>query len=216
MGKKLASNFKNMVAVLFSVTLIVAAAVGYVYSLTEAPIQEVKKNKQINAIKAVIPGEFNNDPFADMWKVGTESKEEYGYLYAAKEADSIEIYPAKLNGETVGTAVKSFTNSGFGGKITVMVGFRTDGTVYNYSVLEHAETPGLGTEMVYWFKKDGKGSIIGKDPKIKELKVSKDPEGDIDAITAATITSRAFLDAVNRAANAVAGSADSYSGATGH
>jgi electron transport complex protein RnfG len=213
MGKKLESSFKNMLLVLFIVTLGVSAAVAYVFSLTEKPIADVKRNKQIEAIKAVIPGEFNNEPSADVWKVAAESKEEYSYLYAAKQPDSLELYPAKKDGVLVGTAVKTFTNNGFCGQIWVMVGFTPNGEVYNYSVLEHKETPGLGTEMVSWFTKDGKGNIIGKNPATKALSVSKDG-GEVDAITAATISSRAFLDAVNRAASAVSGSADTYSGAT--
>ena len=56
MGKKLESNFTNMVVVLFSVTLIASAAVGYVYSLTAGPIEAAKQAKQVNAIREVIPG----------------------------------------------------------------------------------------------------------------------------------------------------------------
>ena len=201
MGKKLESNFTNMVVVLFSVTLIASAAVGYVQTLTAGPIEAAKEAKQVNAIRQVIPGEFDNDPNADVWKVQTP------------DGGELEFYPAKKNGELVGTAVKTYTNNGFGGKIWLMVGFNPDGTISNYSVLEHKETPGLGSKMDTWFVKDGKGDIIGKNPGRNGLKVSKDG-GDVDAITAATISSRAFLDAVNRASAALSGNADASSGAT--
>lgn len=201
MGKKLESNFTNMVIVLFSVTLIASAAVGYVQTLTAGPIEAAKEAKQVNAIRQVIPGEFDNDPNADVWKVQTP------------DGGELEFYPAKKNGESVGTAVKTYTNNGFGGKIWLMVGFNPDGTVSNYSVLEHKETPGLGSKMDTWFTKDGKGNIVGKNPGTNGLKVSKDG-GDIDAITAATISSRAFLDAVNRASAGLSGSADASSSAT--
>lgn len=201
MGKKLESNFINMVVVLFSVTLIASAAVGYVQTLTAGPIEAAKEAKQANAIRQVIPGEFDNDPNADVWKVQTP------------DGGELEFYPAKRNGEPVGTAVKTYTNNGFGGKIWLMVGFNPDGTVSNYSVLEHKETPGLGSKMDTWFTKDGKGNILGKNPGTDGLKVSKDG-GDVDAITAATISSRAFLDAVNRASAALSGNADASSGAT--
>lgn len=201
MGKKLESNFINMVVVLFSVTLIASAAVGYVQTLTAGPIEAAKEAKQANAIRQVIPGEFDNDPNADVWKVQTP------------DGGELEFYPAKKNGEPVGTAVKTYTNNGFGGKIWLMVGFNPDGTVSNYSVLEHKETPGLGSKMDTWFTKDGKGNILGKNPGTDGLKVSKDG-GDVDAITAATISSRAFLDAVNRASAALSGNADASSGAT--
>lgn len=188
MGKKLESNFMNMVLVLFIVTLVSSAAVGYVNTLTEGPINDAKQAKQTNAIKEVIPGGFDNDPSAEAWKIETP------------DGGVLEFFPAKKNGESVGTAVKTYTKDGFGGQIDLMVGFNPDGTIANYSVLGHKETPGLGSKMDVWFTKDGKGSIIGKTPGDKGLEVKK-KGGDVDAITAATISSHAFLDAVNRAYN---------------
>lgn len=201
MGKKLESNFINMVAVLFVITLVASAAVGYMQTLTAGPIAAAKQAKQTDAIRQVIPGEFDNDPNADVWKIQTP------------DGGELEFYPAKKNGEAVGTAVKTYTNKGFSGTVWLMVGFNPDGTIANYSVLEHKETPGLGSKMDLWFTKDGKGNIIGKKPGTEGLKVSKDG-GDVDAITAATISSRAFLDAVNRASAGLAGNSDATSGAT--
>lgn len=200
MGKKLESNFINMVVVLFAVTLIASAAVGYVYTLTAGPIAAAKQAKQVNAIRQVIPGEFDNDPSREVWKKETP------------DGGELEFYPAKKNGELIGTAVKTYTNNGFGGQVWLMVGFNPDGTIHNYSVLEHKETPGLGSKMDQWFTKDGKGNVTGKNPGTTGLKVRKDG-GDVDAITAATISSRAFLDAINRAAAGLVGS-DATSGAT--
>lgn len=199
MGKKLESNFINMVVVLFAITLIASAGVGYVYTLTEGPIQKAAQKKQQEAISKVIPGEFDNDPAAEKW-----TKEIDGGL--------LEFYPAKRNGELVGTAVKTFTNNGFGGRIEIMAGFTPSGSINDYSVLEIKETPGLGSKIDFWFRQGGKGDISGKTPGNSGLKVSKDG-GDVDAITAATISSRAFLDAINRAAAALGG-ADATSGAT--
>ncbi len=199
MSKKLESTFTNMVVVLFTVTLITSATVGYVHDLTAGEIEKAKQEKQENAIRQVIPGEFDNTPNAESWK-----KE--------KDGGTLEFYPAKSNGKLIGTAVKTYTNNGFGGQIWLMVGFYPDGTIYNYSVLEHKETPGLGSKMDLWFTKDGKGNITGKKPGTTGLKVSKDG-GDIDAITAATISSRAFLDAINRAASELEG-VEASSGAT--
>ena len=121
------------------------------------------------------------------------------------DGDSLKIYPAKKGGETVGGAVESNTQKGFGGQIKVIVGFDMKGTILNYSVLEHAETPGLGAKMQEWFRMDkGQQSILGRAVPADGLKVVKDG-GDVDAITAATISSRAFLNAVNRAYSAFAG-----------
>lgn len=188
MGKKLESSFKNMVLVLFLVTLISSAAVGVVNSFTSGLIEKVRIEKQVQAIRAVVPT-FDNDPMAEKEIVQADGGE-------------LEFYPAKEKGQLVGTAVKTFTNDGFGGKIEIMVGFNPDGSIYNYSVLSHKETPGLGSKMDAWFVKGAKGDITGKTPGAKGLQVSKDG-GEVDAITAATISSRAFLDAVNRAAKAM-------------
>ena len=97
----------------------------------------------------------------------------------------------------MGPAVESSAN-GFGGALTVLVGFDNDGNIIDYSLLSHAETPGLGSKAADWFKKGAKGDITGKNPGEVALTVSKDG-GQIDAITASTITSRAFLLAVNNA-----------------
>ena len=189
-GKK-ESTFINMVLVLFIITLVASAALGGLYELTKEPIAAAKLAKKLKAIKEVVPA-FDNNPSDDVYKVGINEK------------DSLEFYPAKMDGKLVGTAVKTFTTQGFSGYVWVMVGFKPDGTIHNYSVLEHKETPGLGTKMEPWFKQTdpakAKASIIDKNPETSKFIVSKDG-GDIDAITAATISSRAFLDAVQTAYN---------------
>ncbi|MDM8160498.1 RnfABCDGE type electron transport complex subunit G [Labilibaculum sp. K2S] len=186
MAEKKESTFINMVLVLFVITLIASAALGAVYEITKEPIAAAKLAKKLNAIKEVVP-DFNNNPSDEMYKVGLNEK------------DTLEFYPAKKDGILVGTAVKTLTTKGFGGNVWIMVGFKPDGTIHNYSVLEHTETPGLGTKMVSWFKPTEpsreKSSVVNKNPGSINFTVSKDG-GDIDAITAATISSRAFLDAI--------------------
>ena len=189
MGKKLESNFKNMVLVLFVVTLVASAAVGVVNAFTADKIAQAQQNKQVEAIRMVV-APFDNDPLSEADTVATADGE-------------LVFFPATKGGEPVGTAVKTYSNNGFSGFISIMVGFNPDGSVYNYSVLEHKETPGLGSKMGEWFIKGAKGDISGKTPGTTGLQVSKDG-GVVDAITAATISSRAFLDAVNRAAKALA------------
>lgn len=134
-------------------------------------------------------------------------------------ANGLNIYKAyKADGQFVGAAVESLSKNGFGGEIKVMVGFDAQGCITEYSVLEQKETPGLGTKMVTWFRPqtekkkslletifhyevktaEKQSSIIGKNPAVNKMTVSKDG-GEIDAITASTITSRAFLKGVNAA-----------------
>ena len=117
-------------------------------------------------------------------------------INAQKKAKQEAAKLAVLNGQE-GYAVETAVD-GFGGQFRVMVGFDKEGNILGYEILEHQETPGLGSHMVHWFKNADKPgqNIIGR--KAGELQVSKDG-GDVDAITAATITSRAFLKAINQA-----------------
>ncbi len=198
---KLPSTFRNMFLSLFIICLTVAVLLAQVNKMTAKPIAEAKALKLQNAIKEVVP-EFDNDPVAESYKMPTA------------QGDSLLVYPAKKGDEVVGFAVNSYSNNGFSGNIQIMVGFDMENKVINYSVLSHAETPGLGSKMVDWFKDETKPqqNIIGKDLSQGELIVSKDG-GQIDAITASTITTRAFLEAVNRA-YAVYKESDTISGAT--
>ncbi|MBO7456522.1 MAG: FMN-binding protein [Paludibacteraceae bacterium] len=118
-------------------------------------------------------------------------------INAQKKAKQEAAKLAVLAGHEDGTAIETAVD-GFGGTFRVMVGFDAEGNILGYEILEHQETPGLGSHMVHWFKNADKPgqNIIGR--KAGELQVSKDG-GDVDAITAATITSRAFLKAINQA-----------------
>jgi electron transport complex protein RnfG len=187
---KMQSSLKNMVLSLTLISLGASAALGFVYELTKEPIEMTLLNKKLDAIKQVVP-EFTNNPNDDMFRLPTG------------EGDSLEVYPARNGDKVVGYAVQSYTNNGFSGYISFMVGFTPDGTIYNVSVLEQKETPGLGTKMVPEGtpeKPEFKDQFMGKNPADFTLKVKKDG-GQVDAITAATISSRAFCDGVQRAYN---------------
>ena len=189
---KLKSTLPNMLLSLTGICLVAGAILAGVNAFTAGPIAVAKAAALEEAIKAVAP-EFDNKPT------------EEAYMAVTADGDSLKIYPAKKGGDTVGGAVESNTSKGFGGVVKVIVGFDLQGTILNYSVLEHAETPGLGAKMHEWFRMEkGQQSILGRTIPDGGLKVSKDG-GDVDAITAATISSRAFLDAVNRAYSAFAG-----------
>ena len=199
---KLTSTFKNMFLSLSIICLAVALLLAQVNKMTAKPIAEAKALKLQNAIGEVVP-EFNNDPVAE------------SYMIVGEGGDSLLVYPATKDDEVVGFAISSSAN-GFAGEIQIMVGFDMDDKVVNYEILQHAETPGLGSKMGYWFKdiESNSKSIIGRDMSLGALAVKNDG-GDIDAITASTITSRAFLNAINKAYSAYSGSkTDSYSSAT--
>lgn len=206
--EKIKSTFITILASLTCFCFIAGTALAVANKLTEDKIAAAKAAALQEAIKKVAP-EFDNDPSAEQYRAATA------------DGDSLTIYPAKKGGKLVGAAVETNTKKGFGGEIRIMVGFDADQKIVNYSVLEHNETPGLGSKMEEWFRTDkGKQSVLGRDMKGGALKVSKDG-GEVDAITAATISSRAFLDAINRAYAAYAqgagkgdAKADGASGAT--
>ena len=157
--KKLESSFKNMVIVLTVVAVVAGLLLGYVNKLTAEPIAQANAKALSDAIALVVPG-FDNEPAAN-----PDTIEVDGVTY--------KIYKATKGDKFIGAAVESSAN-GFGGALTVLVGFDADGKIIDYSLLSH------------------------KNPGDKPLTVSKDG-GEIDAITASTITSRAFLNAVNAA-----------------
>ena len=176
------SNLKNMALVLTGTCLFCSAILAGAYALTKNPIDAAALEKTNRAIGQVLPA-FEN--------TSAESVEVNGKTYP--------YYKAVSGKEVVGYAVES-TTIGFGGNLTLLVGVTPDGVVYNTSVLSHSETPGLGAKctsdqkfMAQW---------KGFDPSVKILSVKKDG-GDVDAITASTITSRAYTEAVKNALEAV-------------
>lgn len=194
------SSLKNMVVVLFSITLIASLCVGLVNKITFEPIEKAKAENIQKALKNVLP-EFD------------ASEEE------AMTVDElpVTVHTAKQGEQVVGYAVETMTTKGFSGVFRLMVGFRASGEVYNINVLEHSETPGLGSKMG---DEDNSLLVSFKDKNPANMKqplaVVKDG-GDVQALTAATISSRAYVDAVVRAYNAVQqikGGANVVTGAT--
>ncbi|MDH8702295.1 electron transport complex protein RnfG [Dysgonomonadaceae bacterium PH5-43] len=198
---KLESTFKNMILSLGIICLLSATILAGVNNFTQEPIAKAKKDKLENAIREVVPG-FDNNPASEMYKVGLA------------ESDTAIVYPAKKGDKLIGAAIETVSMKGFSGEIRILTGLTPEGKIINYAVLSHAETPGLGDKMDPWFKTDKNNqSIIDKSLQGVTLKLKKNG-GDIDAITAATITSNAFLDAVNKAYSALANNSDAESGAT--
>ena len=189
---KLQSTFPNMALSLTIIALVAAAALAGVYMLTKAPIEAAMAEKQQNAIMQVLPEAQGDIRIAD-----------------AEEFNGVTLYKAYVGEEWIGTAVEASTegntNMPFGGTFRLMVGFDKVGNVVRYVVLEQAETPGLGALMSSWFcnPEKPKSNILGKNPATTNFTVSKDG-GDVDAITASTITSRAFLEVVVKAYNGIA------------
>ena len=171
------SSLKNMVLVLFTITLISSAAVGSVYMITKEPIAQAKVAAVNNALQQVLP------------------------QYEATTSQTIEVnslpivaHTATVADKAVGYAVESISKNGFGGTVRLMVGFDTKGNIININVLEQKETPGLGTKMA---EENNVLLLSLKDKNAAEVNMTvKKDGGDIDALTAATISSRAYAEAV--------------------
>lgn len=183
MAKK-ESTFFNMVITLVMISLVASFALGSIYIVTKEPIEKAKQEKLERAIREVIP------PFDSLSSFKVE-------LVAG---DSLTFNVGYAADSAVGIAVSSYSKEGYDPTpILLMVGFLPDNTIQNTVVIQHKETPGLGTKMKDPAFKD---QFNGKNPAAFNLKVKKDG-GDVDAITAATISSRAFSDAVERAYDAI-------------
>ncbi|MDD6364173.1 MAG: RnfABCDGE type electron transport complex subunit G [Bacteroidales bacterium] len=173
------SSFRNMVLCLSAVCLVCSALLAGVYVLTKDAIDNANSEKLAKAIEAVAP-EF--DSMSSKQTISCEGKDyPYYVLYSGDEAVAFAITSSVV---------------GFGGPLTLLVGVTMEGTVYNTSVFSHAETPGLGAKCT---EPQFHDQFAGWNPAEKTLAVRKDG-GDVDAITASTITSRAYTLAV---ANAV-------------
>jgi Na+-translocating ferredoxin:NAD+ oxidoreductase subunit G len=183
MAKK-ESSFLNMVLTLFVVTALASFILASVFNLTAEPIAMAREAKKQFAISQVVP-EF--DRLQTQKYIPTDG------------GDSLEFNFAYKNDELVGVAVNTWTSRGYSGRIFAMVGFDPSGKIIDVVHLSHAETPGLG-DKIDKKKSDWSNQFRGFDPAVRILKVRKD-NGEVDAITAATITSRAYLDAIQRAYN---------------
>lgn len=173
----------NMFVALFVICVVSGGVLGVVYNATKEPIAAAEAAKKTEAIKNVLP------EFQTLKDINVKSA-------VANEDVEIPFFLAyDADNNFIGAAVETFTNKGFSGNISLMVGILADGTVRNISVLQHAETPGLGSKMSEPAFKD---QFNDKNAASFKFNVKKDG-GDVDAITAATISSRAFCDAVNRA-----------------
>jgi electron transport complex protein RnfG len=176
-----------MLLVLVGFSVVIGALLAYVNHLTQGEIEK-KKAAQLQAGIVSVMGN------SSIKVTKTDSVNE---VIDGKTANFVIHNISDSQGQPLGAAVESAT-SGFGGPLKVLVGFDTTGKILGYTILESSETPGLGMKAGDWFQKGGKGCVIGLSPADGDLTVTKDG-GKVDAITASTITSRAFLKAINQA-----------------
>ena len=184
------SSFMNMTLCLLAICLVCSGLLAGVYALTKEPIDAAAKAKNEAAILEVLP------------KNAATIEEERTVEYEGATYTYNLAYDEK--GEVVGCAV-NVAPVGFGGPVLIKVGFKVNAQtgqniVWNTKVLSQAETPGLGAKCV---EPAFASQFKELDPAAKKLYVKKDG-GDIDAITASTITSRAYVSGVATAVNVLA------------
>jgi len=194
------SNLLTMVLSLTAISCCMGLALGLVHEYTSEPIARQQEALRTEALEAVLP-------MPEGAKFGAPLE-----ITVKGDNRPVTVYPAISNdGNTLGAAIQTWTTDGFSGEIIVMAGINAEGRITGYKVLQSEETPGLGDKAAYWFQgdkadgTDGTTAASGHSRGIigtsSPLKVSKDG-GTVDGITAATITSRAFLGAINRARSA--------------
>jgi electron transport complex protein RnfG len=169
------SSFKNMTICLLAICLVCSGLLAGVYALTAEPIAAAAAAKNEAAIKEVLP-----ESAVTIEEVRTVDMDGQKYEYNLAYDEQ---------GNTVGCAI-NVAPVGFGGPIAIKVGFDANGVIWNTKVLSQAETPGLGAKCT---EASFSEQFKGFDPAQKKLAVKKDG-GDVDAITASTITSRAYAD----------------------
>lgn len=190
--KKLPSTLPNMILSLGIICLIIAGILALVNVATKDTIAQAETKAKVEAIKEIVPA-FDNNPYEEQDTVALES-----------EPRPLIVYPAMQGGQPVGYAIETYTDAGFAGHIDIMVGFDMQSQIVGFKVLKHGETPGLGAKIQEWFTSPAPNADLIRDVRgldmsqASPLKVSKDG-GKVDAITAATISSRAFIDALERA-----------------
>ena len=185
---KLNSSIKNMVLSLTLITVVAGVLLAYVNEVTSDKIKALQEATLQDGIKSVMEDDKSSVVGVDTILTDDDKGNIHFIVYDM----------ANAQGKEIGKAVVAVEN-GFAGPLTLLVGFDTSGNIKGYTIINTTETPGLGLKAQEWFR-SGKGNIIGLNPSKANLTVCKDG-GDVDAITASTITSRAFLKAVVEAYN---------------
>lgn len=184
MANKKEPSLLRLVIVLTLIALVAGMALTGVYALTKEPIDTAQMQKKQNALNLVLPG-FKGE-LKDM-EVTHDGDDEPVLVHLAINED----------GTLFGAGIETYTKKAFGGRFDLMVGFNAEGNIFNTEVIAAAETPGLG-DKINKDKSDFAKQFSGQNPATYKLSVKKDG-GDVDAITAATISSRAYCDAIQRA-----------------
>lgn len=170
----------RLIVTLTVITLLSGAILGFLYQMT-APVIQANEETRLKKNLTDLLDSFDNNPLED--------------AFTLEEFPNLRFLPAWREGRLSALAVEATSTKGYAGAVTLLVGFKATGEVLKVAVLRQKETPGLGTRMT---EESFLKQFVNRLPDAFPLKVKKDG-GAIDALTAATISSRAFLDALNLA-----------------
>lgn len=171
----------KLVLVLSMICLVSGILMALVYNVTAEPIARAREAARMDALRQVLPA--------------SETAPELEESTINYEGRNIPVVYARHAGELLATVLQVNTPEGYAGDIELMVGILPDGSIQGVAILDHKETPGLGAHIT------GRPFLsLFKGRKLDDTnwKVSKEG-GDIDEITAATVSSRAVVEAVNTA-----------------
>ncbi len=183
-----------MVAVLTIVCFLSAMSLALINNITAERIAEQKQKEKLLAVNSALPKDqlhYDNDPIKDRIDIPE---------WLDKDGTAKEIYLAKKQGEIVGIAFTSI-GEGYSGYITIMMGIKPDGTITGMEIIEHEETPGLGSkienpEFKAQFK--GKSTEGSQDNNLEIIKGRNAKDNwEIEALTGATISPLGVVQAVN-------------------
>lgn len=196
MGNK--SDTRSMLKdalVLFAITLIAGLVLGFVYELTKEPIR-IQKEKQIQAACQAVFGQADHFEEFDY----TLSEELTRELSGDGVTVGTAYHALASDGSHLGFVIRVTSSEGFGGNITLYLGVEDSGTLNGISILEISETPGLGMRADEVLTPQFRNKNVDS---FAYTKTGSRSDSEIDAISGATITTRAVTNAVNGGLRAV-------------
>lgn len=180
----------RLVLILTVIALAAGLLLAATHAMTKGPIAQAERNDLLKSLKKVLP-EYTNEPDKDTYPLKPETAETGT---ATGDKPAWLFYIARKQEQIVGVAFVCASDEGYGGRIEVLVGVLPDNTIGGVEVLKHGETPGLGAKI----RDESFRSQFAKLDITKTNWGVKKDGGDIDAITGATISSRAVVSAVKR------------------
>lgn len=187
------SEKKSMIKdalILFAITLVAGLLLGFVYDVTKEPIAQQKAKAKAEACKNVFVDADSFEPVA-----GEDGPTAYFMAGADAGVDIDEVMQAlDSSGQLLGYVITVTDHEGYGGDIQFSMGVRLDGTLNGISLLSISETAGLGMKA---------GDVLVPqftDKKVESFTYTKSgstSDSEIDAISGATITTKAIVNGVN-------------------